>query len=324
MAVSLPLFMNGVPYNAEAERRGMQGTFYQSTAGTARSGILGPMPSVTLSGANVQVGPCSAVIGSGKGAYQLSVDSVTTADGTVAAADGTNARKDRLVLEVLDPDNGITGGTKIGRLRVITGTAAPTPGLPALPALALDLATIDVPRSGNGNPSVTITAPYTATAGSPVPVRNATERGQLTPRVGDRVLRLDHGGAIQTWDGATWDSTAAAPAVGSAWSLDGLMVKHRTPAGSLVSAGFMCTYPAGAGGFAINGSFKQAMTLNNPGFIPAGDVFGALLILSPGNVERADGAFNINSQGQIWIRTTGASYTIQPGDKFYISANWRA
>lgn len=323
MAVSLPLYINQATYDAEAERRGQQGTFYQSAAGTVRSGALGPAPTVTVSGVNLLVGPFSAVIGSGKGAYQLSVDSVTTASGTITTADATNARRDRLVLEVLDPDNGITGGTRVGRLRIITGTAAAVPALPALPALALHIAAVDVPKSGSGAPSVTIDTPLTATVGAPVPVRNVTERGQLTPRVGDQVNRLDVPGVIQTWTGSTWDDSIV-PAVGSSWALSGLLVKHRTGLGTQVTAGFMCTYPAAAGPFAINGAFKQAMTLNVPGFTPLGDVFGSLLILSNGNVERADGTFNINSQGQIWIRTTGASYSIQPGDKFYISANWSA
>lgn len=320
MVVLNPLYLNGVDYNAEDERRGLSGLVAQSSAGVPRSGVLGAAPAVSLSGSTVQVGAFNAVVGTAKGGYLTGVDSVTSA-GTLSPADQTNGRLDRVVLEVLDPDNG-SGGTERGRrLRIVPGTPAAIPGLPPLPINSLHVAQIQVPRSGAGNPVVTVDCPLTATAGAPVPVRNATERGQLTPRVGDQVTRLDQGGAVQTWDGTSWDN-AVVPAVGTGWSMNGLMVKTRTPLGGQVSAGFMCAYPAGAGGFAINGTFKQAMTLNNPGFIPSGDVFGALLVLSSTNLTRADGTFNINPSGQIWIRTTGASYTIQPGDKFYISANW--
>jgi len=323
MAVLNPLYINAVDYNAEDERRGLSGLVAQSSPGVVRSGVLGAVPAVSLSGSTVQVGPFNGVVGTAKGGYLTGVDSVTSA-GTLSPADQTNGRLDRVILEVLDPDNGTAGSDRGRRLRIVTGTPAALPGLPPLPVNSLHIAQIQVPRVGGGNPAVTVDCLLTAAAGAPVPVRNVAERGALSPRVGDQVARLDHGGAVQTWDGTSWDSAAAAPAVGSAWSMNGLMVKTRTPLGSLVSAGFMCTYPSGAGGFAINGTFKQAMTLNNPGFIPAGDVFGSLLVLSPGNITRADGTFNINPSGQIWIRTTGASYTIQPGDKFYISANWSA
>lgn len=121
-----------------------------------------------------------------------------------------------------------------------------------------------------------------------------------------------------------WVTNDGAVASGAGWQLSGLLAKNRTPAGSLVSAGFMCTYPPKSGGFRIGPAFQRAFTLNSPEFTPKSDVFGALLVLSPGNVVRADGTFNINSLGEVHIRTLTVDYTIQPGDKFYISANWAA
>lgn len=322
MAVLAPLYINATPYDAEAERRGLAGLVVQATAGSARGGVLGPAPSITLSGSDLRVGAFNGVVASGKGGYLVALDATTSA-GTLGVADATNPRLDRVILEVLDPDNGSGGTERRGRVRIVSGTPAALPGLPALPPLSLHLGQVQVPKSGAGNPVITVDCPLTAASGAPVPVRSVADRATLNPRPGDQVVRLDAGGVIQTWDGSTWED-AAIPAVGSAWVLSGLLTKRRSPLGNQVSAGFMCTYPAAAGGFAITADFKKAMTLNNPGFLPKGDVFGQMLVLSPGNVTRADGTFNINSVGEIWIRTLSVQYTIQPGDKFYISANWSA
>lgn len=209
MAVAIPLYMDGVPYNAEAERRGLSGLMAQSAAGTPRSGILGPAPNVTVSGSTVKVSPFNAVISSSKGAYLVAVDSVTDAVGAVGVADSTNPRMDRLVLEVLDPNNGITGGTRIGRLRLIPGEARAIPGLPPLPALALHIAQVLVPKSTNGaavTPVVTEDPKFTAAAGAPVPVRNTEDRASLSAREGLAVQRLDMGGRVQTYTGGRWRS----------------------------------------------------------------------------------------------------------------------
>ena len=216
MAVTKPLFINQVEYDAESERRGFGGLLAQSAAGTPRSGVLGPAPAVTLSGSTVKVGPFNAAISSAKGAYLVAVDSVTDATGTVGVADATNPRMDRVVLEILDPDNGISGGTRIGRLRVIPGQAAAIPGLPALPALALHVAQVQVPKSGGGNPVVTVDAPLTAAVGAPIPVRSQAERDAISPVVGQMVQRLDRSGALEYGSGTAWVEVGTATRSGYA------------------------------------------------------------------------------------------------------------
>ena len=207
MAVTKPLFINQVEYDAESERRGFAGLVAQSAAGVPRSGVLGPAPAVSLSGSTVQVGAFNAAIGSAKGVYLVAVDSTTSA-GTVGVADATNGRLDRVVLEVLDPDNGSGGTTRIGRLRVIPGTAAALPGLPALPPLALHVAQIQVPKSPNGaavTPVVTVDAQFTATAGAPVPVRSQADRDALLKFEGAQALRLDTPGRdVDVVVGGAW------------------------------------------------------------------------------------------------------------------------
>lgn len=203
MAVVKPLFINQVEYDAESERRGFAGLVAQSSAGVARTGVLGPSPSVSLSGSTVKVGALNAVVGTAKGAYLVAVDSVTDA-GTLGVADATNGRLDRVVLEVLDPDNGSGGTVRVARLRVIAGTAAAIPGLPALPPLALHVAQVLTPRAGGGSPVVTVDAPLTAAAGAPVPVRSQAERDVLTPVAGQLVQRLDKLGTIEVGTGTGW------------------------------------------------------------------------------------------------------------------------
>lgn len=205
MGVLNPLYLNAVDYNAEDERRGLSGLVAQSAAGVARTGVLGAAPAVSLSGSTVQVGPFNAVVGTPKGGYLTGVDSVTTA-GNILPTDQTNGRLDRVILEILDPDNGTAGTERGRRLRIVTGEAKPLPGLPPLPVNSLHVAQIQVPRVDGGNPTVIVDAPLTAAAGSPVPVRSLAEREALAAVPGLAVQRLDMGGRVQTYADGRWQS----------------------------------------------------------------------------------------------------------------------
>lgn len=201
----------GPSYDAEELRR-LQG--YQlaggATAGSSRTGILNPRDlALSLSGSNVLVGAGGAVIGTAKGAYVAGVTASTTI-GALVAADVTNPRRDRVVLEILDPDNGGTAGRK-AQLRIIDGTpnasAATGAGYPAEPVLAITLGYVDVPKAGAGSPSITALPPITAAAGAPIPVRSQAEREGLPKWDGLQVQRLDLSGRpVESWDGATWSN----------------------------------------------------------------------------------------------------------------------
>lgn len=206
----------GPSYDAEELRR-LQG--YQlaagATAGSSRTGILNPRDlALSLSGSNVLVGAGGAVIGTAKGAYVAGVAATTTI-GALLAADVTNPRRDRVVLEILDPDNGGGAGRK-AQLRIIDGTpnasAATGGGFPASPTSPfIDLGYADMPKSGGGNPSLTITAPITTAAGATLPVRTKAERDALPKWDGLTVLRLDLLGLTQTVIGGIWVNNYAAP-----------------------------------------------------------------------------------------------------------------
>lgn len=73
----------------------------------------------------------------------------------VSTADPTNPRKDLVVAEVLDST--FSGASDLGRVRVITGTPAPSPSEPALPNSCLKLAMIDVAAGATSITNANIT-----------------------------------------------------------------------------------------------------------------------------------------------------------------------
>lgn len=214
MAVILPSTINadevtGLPkYDAQTMRRNDGAAFTLESPGRVRTGVLGPEPDVSLSGSMVLVGPFPCVIGTNQGPYTTGLDSVTPAEGVIGVADAAHPRRDRVVLEVLDPDNGGPAGPRTGRLRVIRGEPAALPGLPPQPENSLHVCEVNVPRAGGDGPSVTINCPLTAAAGAPVPVRDQEERDKISPRVGQLVLRLDKAGAIEAGTGTSWVNSA--------------------------------------------------------------------------------------------------------------------
>lgn len=228
-----PSFINnpdgtGPTYDA-AESRKVQGfTLVAGVTGQARGGLLNIRDlALSISGSNLLCGPGGAVVPSGGGAY---VTGLSAADivGTITAADATNPRRDRVVLEILDPDNGGGAGRK-GQIRLIDGTADPLAtsggGFPPAPTSPyLDLGFVDVPKAGSGSPAITSTPPLTATAGGVLPVRSKAERDALPKWNGLQIMRLDLAGRpVETWDGAAWSALAeAAPLNVSGWANSGV------------------------------------------------------------------------------------------------------
>jgi hypothetical protein len=203
----IPTFINAPDdvsepaYDAEELRRSFGGlvTATSGSATVARSGVLDLRAlAPSLSGSNVQVGGGPCVVGTAKGAYFSGLANLTTVD-PLTAADATNPRRDRLVFEILDPDNGGSTARK-ARVRLITGTPNTTAltggGYPADPGASdgvsafFDIAYVDVPKSGDGNPTITDIRPFTAAAGAPVIVRNQAQRDAINA-ASSQVLRAD-------------------------------------------------------------------------------------------------------------------------------------
>lgn len=229
MPVIKPLMINadaGLPaYSGEDLRRGLSGLLVRDsrTTDTALSGALDfSALAVSLSGTTVNVAGGPAVVGSTKGAYFTGVQGESMAAGNLAASDATNPRKDLVILEVLDPDNGGAAG-RDAQLRIITGTAAATPARPATPVLSLALAEVTVP-AGTGTPTVLDLRDYASPAGGAVWVRDAAHRDTLPLFDGLRVARRDWQGYEETYWAATgWDGPAryALLSAGADWAFTG-------------------------------------------------------------------------------------------------------
>lgn len=208
-----PTWINAVAFDAEELRRDLGFLLTGgATAGVSRTGVLDPRAlTVTLSGSNVQINPGGCAIATSKGAYLSGAAATATID-ALTPADVTNPRRDRVVLEILDPDNG-GGAGRIAQFRVIAGTPSATAtsggGYPAAPTSPnITLAHVDVPKSGNGNPVVTDLRPFTAAAGGMFRVNNQAERDLLTKIPGLAVRRADRNYTVDYTDGSSWMAEA--------------------------------------------------------------------------------------------------------------------
>jgi len=154
---------------------------------------------------------------------------------------------------------------------LITGTPGSAPSKPALsgaPSGAVEVGTVTwdstatvATTTNAAQCTLTTTGQWTVSRGAPVPVRNATERAALGVFAGARVLRLDAGGRVDTYDGSMWDSTDAwanLPIVPGGWTepsgvrwqarlLRDVVHFRGTLANATFTGGYttVCTLPAG-------------------------------------------------------------------------------
>lgn len=144
----------------------------------AREGIRigGDQWLVELSDFDVTIHPGVAVISPditpNQGPYWASIPNAE--EHVLDPADATNPRIDRAILRVYDDDQDFSG-LRLARTEILTGTPAPAPVIPSVPTGAISLARIDVPADGQGNPTVTHNASFTAGLGGVLPLRNETE-----------------------------------------------------------------------------------------------------------------------------------------------------
>lgn len=164
-------------YTGEALRAAFAGMLTGTNAnGVARTGALDQNAlKVSVSGANVTAASGGYAVGTGAGAYVVGL-TTPLGLGALAPADATNPRVDRVVLRIDDPSNGGNADRK-GSVEIVKGTPSFNPALPAVVGTTTyaDLARIDVPRSGGGNPAVTDLRVFTAAAGGVVPFANRTQ-----------------------------------------------------------------------------------------------------------------------------------------------------
>lgn len=138
------------------------------------------------------------------GPYLYAVDADET--GSVTAANATNPRKDIIYAQLSDPAESDGSTAPKVEIKYLAGTAAASPARPATPARSSRIATIDVPVSGGGSPTVTFDAPYAVAPGGIVPVRDSTERAALAAwATAESPVYASMGGILYVCnDGSTW------------------------------------------------------------------------------------------------------------------------
>jgi hypothetical protein len=150
-----------------------------STGMAARSGVrltgVGtPLAVSAGSGMAVGVAVGQAFIGSTSGdsfgQYLLNLDTAATL--TVATSDPTNPRIDLVVAQITD----VGSSSSTATVNIITGTPAPSPAVPALPASSVALGQVTVPANATSivTGNVTDARQWTTALGGIVPVASST------------------------------------------------------------------------------------------------------------------------------------------------------
>src|SRR5438067_6900589 len=180
----------------------------------SRSGVRPGDPGLTttLSGSTINVSPGAAtVFYSAQGVYKVAIGS--TWSGTLTAAHATLDRIDLVYLRVWD--NSVdASGLNQADVVYLAGTASSTPvaPTPAGTQIYMQLATITVPHSGGGSPSVsTAVRPNTVAPGGILP-------STATPTALFVGQYWDDGTNLRRWNGSTWDTYQKAPGASTPWT----------------------------------------------------------------------------------------------------------
>lgn len=220
----------GAPLYSAAELRRIDAVLLW--AGTtdrlgARQGVRPGHVPASLAGTTWTVHDVAAVVYPGEtstsGPYRVALLETT---GSVNPAAG-QPRKDILYCQVQDDDEDGSGQRR-ARPGYLAGTASGSPVEPTVPDGAFKIATIDVPASGGGSPTITVNAPYAVAAGGILPVSTQAD----LPTVG----------VTPGMYGGTLDSNSLWTRTGSGWRA---IASAQTPIQRLYVANDTWTKPAG-------------------------------------------------------------------------------
>lgn len=140
MAIEAQWMQNG-SYSGREDRQLLAAIWDEGVLGTVGLKVSPPSGGDDPMSVNVAVGK-AVVAGDdqpNQGSYLVTVDALVNVP--LSAAPGSNSRYDRIVLQVRDPDAGGPAGDD-AIATVVTGIAASTPTVPAVPASAISLAVI--------------------------------------------------------------------------------------------------------------------------------------------------------------------------------------
>ena len=199
----------------------------QNADGSARTGVVGPNPSIlsttsSVSPMTVNVAAAEFVCSKGKadGITRLVNDGVVPVE--IAAAPVSNSRI--TVIWVKQNDDTTGDGDSLPVFGTTDGPAAPSPIEPAIPTGALRLGTIrvysDTTASNGGSNVLTNDAQMTAVRGGVVPFRTVTERDAWTTAPDGIEGHILDTGAKTTRKGGEWltfEEDYATLALASGW-----------------------------------------------------------------------------------------------------------
>lgn len=165
------------------------------------------------SGLSLTVQPGAATVERGTLVGPYTVESTAVGTVTLATANATNPRIDRIDLQVLDGALGDNSGTSLTQFVVTTGVASGSPAVPAAPANSIPLAQVALPAN-----TLTITGGMVTDTRKSTAVRGSTRfllPGDLTTDIGfypsEKRSRVHptYGLLEDIWDNtnATWRGT---------------------------------------------------------------------------------------------------------------------
>ena len=183
------------------------GLMYQGTANVVTA-------TATTAPWSYNISACNPVYQrtAGEGVYMWSLVGTTVAN--TIAAPASNSRWDLIYIMQNDVEKGDADNNPV--IGVVNGVAAAAPTKPyaSVPAGGYVIAEAQIfsgtTSTNNGTNTLTQVWRHTVPRGVPIPVRNVTERGEITPQIGTAVQRLDLGPTVvETWDGTVWNLRGA-------------------------------------------------------------------------------------------------------------------
>lgn len=206
--VEAPSWVGTTPLEA---RLALAGMVAENSPGVPRTGLMFQSASTVVAGTGAMtynVGPCNPVVNrsAGDGVYAWTLSGTTSIPTTLAPA--TGSRWDLIFTKQNDPSKGDPDNQAL--VGVVQGVASSTPSKPyaSVPEGALVLAEAQVSAgalaTNGGSVVITQVWRHTAARGAPIPVRNQTERDELSAFTGLRITRLDYKAMEQVYHGGGW------------------------------------------------------------------------------------------------------------------------
>jgi hypothetical protein len=313
----------------------LAGQYAENAPGVPRSGVLAQATAVLVAARgdmSYDIGPFPAVISrtASEGVYTPTLTGTTNVATDDAPA--TNSRWDLIYVKQNDVAKGDPDNLAV--VGVIKGTAAASPTKPtgSLPAGAMLLAEARIfagtTATNGGSNTVAQVWRHTATRGAPIPVRNTTERAEITtPALGQKVIRLDVSGAPEEiWDGDEWlrEQESALAVTDGYWTITGNLIKTRAGGRTQVTAVLQLVRTTATININV-GDSALLLGLIPAGFRPTTNHYFIGTVNNSAGARYAEPQLVIGDAGNgnlIGRSTSGGGVAIGVGYAIFISTSW--